>query len=93
MLEDTVVRETVNPTDCALTIQKQTSLPHVLDRGRYAIKAAHTVQMILAAVAVKSREFGTFSVIVPPMRRAIIWTASPTDFSSGVLVVENPLQY
>ena len=48
------------------------------------------VQRMLAAVAVSRREFGTFSVIVPPMRKAIIWTASPTDLSSVVFVVEKP---
>lgn len=34
MLDETVVRETVKPTDWALTSQKQTSLPHVFERGR-----------------------------------------------------------
>ncbi len=80
----------MNPTDWALTSQKHTSLPHVLDRGRYAIRAAQTVQRMFAAVAVNSREFGTFNVIVPPMIKATICTASPTDLSSVVLVVENP---
>jgi hypothetical protein len=28
--------------------------------------------------------------MMPPIRSAIIWTASPTDFSSVVLVVEKP---
>ena len=34
MLDETVVSETVKPTDWALTSQKQTSLPHVFERGR-----------------------------------------------------------
>jgi hypothetical protein len=34
MLDEMVVRETVNPTDWALTSQKQTSLPQVFDLGR-----------------------------------------------------------
>lgn len=34
MLDEMVVRDTVKPTDWALTSQKHTSLPQVLDRGR-----------------------------------------------------------
>jgi hypothetical protein len=36
---------------------------------------------MFATVAVASLELGTFNVIVPPMIRAMIWTASPTDLS------------
>jgi hypothetical protein len=32
-------------------------------------------------------------VIAPPIMRAMIWTASPTDLSSVVRVVENPLTH
>lgn len=46
--------------------------------------------MIFATVAVMSRELGTLRVIMPPIKRATIWIASPTDFSSVVLVVEKP---
>jgi hypothetical protein len=56
-----VVRETVKPTDCAFTSQKQTSLPQVLDWGRKAISAAATVQRMLATEAV--------------IRRAMNWLA------------------
>ena len=59
MFDEMVVKETVKPTDWALTSQKQTSLPHVLLRGRYAIKAAETVHRTFAAVAVSSRARGT----------------------------------
>ena len=55
MLEDIVVRETVNPTDCELTSQKQTSRPQVLDLGRYPMRAAAMVHRRFAAVAVRSR--------------------------------------
>lgn len=34
ILDETVVSETVKPTDWALTSQKQTSLPQVFERGR-----------------------------------------------------------
>lgn len=50
-----MVRATVNPTDCEFTSQKQTSLPHVLDRGRKAMQAADMVQSMFATVAVSSR--------------------------------------
>lgn len=50
-----VVRETVKPTDCALTSQKETSRPHVFDSGRYAMQAAETVHRRLATVAVIKR--------------------------------------
>ena len=91
MFEDIVTSEIVNPTDCALTSQKQASLCHFCSRGRYAIQAAATVHRILAAVEVSNLLLGTFNVIVPPMTRATITTASPTDLSSVVLVVENPI--
>lgn len=81
MLEEMVVSDTVKPTDCALTSQKQTNLPQVFDLGRYATMAADIVHSKLAAVAVAKRLFGTFRVIVPPMSNATIWTASPTDLS------------
>lgn len=55
MFDEMVVSETVKPTDCELTSQKQTSLPHVFERGRYAMHAAATVQRILATVAVRRR--------------------------------------
>lgn len=35
-------------------------------------------------------QFRTFKVIAPPIMRATTCTASPTDLSSVVLVVENP---
>lgn len=50
-----VVRETVKPTDCALTSQNATSRPHVFDSGRYAMQAADTVHRRLATVAVIKR--------------------------------------
>lgn len=81
MFDETVTSEMVNPTDCVLTSQNETSRPQVFARGRYAVHAAATVQMIFAAVAVSRREFGTLRVMDPPMMRAIIWIASPTDFS------------
>lgn len=90
IFEDIVTKDTVKPTLWALTSQKLTSLPHVLLRGRKERHAAETVQSRFAAVAVISREFGTFNVIAPPMNNATTWTASPTDLSSVVLVVENP---
>lgn len=62
MLDEIVVRETVNPTDCALTSQKHTSLPQVLERGRYAIKAAAMVQRMFATVAVMRRAAGSSAV-------------------------------
>lgn len=55
MFEEIVVKETVNPTDWELTSQKHASLPHVFDRGRYAINAADSVHRRFAAVAVRSR--------------------------------------
>jgi hypothetical protein len=55
MLDEMVVSDTVKPTDCAFTSQKQTSRPQVFDRGRYAIQAAATVQRMLATVAVMRR--------------------------------------
>lgn len=55
ILLEIVTRETVNPTDCALTSQKHTSRPQVFERGRYAINAAAMVQRMFAAVAVASR--------------------------------------
>jgi hypothetical protein len=91
MFEDIVTSEIVNPTDWALTSQKQASLSHFCSRGKYAIHAAATVHMMLAAVAVSNLLLGIFSVIAPPMTSAMIWTASPTDLSSVVLVVENPI--
>lgn len=45
---------------------------------------AATVHKILAAVAVNKREFGTLSVIMPPIIEATIRTASTTDLSSVV---------
>lgn len=86
-----VTNDTANPTDCELTSQKLTNLPHVFDRGRYARHAAETVQRVFATVAVISLDLGTFSVMVPPISSAMIWTASPTDLSSVVLVVEKPI--
>lgn len=90
MLDEMVVKATVKPTDCALTSQKHTSLPQVFDLGRKAINAAEIVQRRLAAVAVSKREFRTLRMMVPPIRRATIWIASPTDLSSVVLVVVKP---
>jgi hypothetical protein len=58
-----VVRDTVNPTDCALTSQKHTSRPQVFDRGRYAMQAAATVQRMLATVAVIRRASNIVSYI------------------------------
>lgn len=58
ILLEIVTRETVNPTDCALTSQKHTSRPQVFDRGRYAINAAATVHRTFATVAVASRAKG-----------------------------------
>lgn len=55
MFDEIVVRETVKPTDCALTSQNETSLPHVFDSGRYAMQAADTVHRRLATVAVIKR--------------------------------------
>lgn len=55
MFDEMVVRETVKPTDCALTSQKETSRPHVFDSGRYAMQAAETVHRRLATVAVIKR--------------------------------------
>jgi hypothetical protein len=93
MFDETVTSEIVNPTDCVLTSQNETSRPQVLERGRYAVHAAATVHMIFAAVAVSRREFGTLRVIAPPIMRAMIWIASPTDLSWVVLVVLNPYTY
>lgn len=91
MFDDMVTNETVKPTDCEFTSQKQTSLDHFSSRGKYAIQAAATVQRILAAVEVSNLEFGTFKVMVPPMINETTTTASPTDFNSVVFVVENPI--
>lgn len=55
IFDEIVVRDTVNPTDCALTSQNATSRPHVFDAGRYAMQAADTVQRRLATVAVIKR--------------------------------------
>lgn len=55
IFDEIVVRETVKPTDCALTSQNATSRPHVFDSGRYAIQAADTVHRRLATVAVIKR--------------------------------------
>ena len=93
MFEEIVTSDIVNPTLCALTSQKLTSLPHTWLRGRYAMHAAATVHKRLAAVAVMSRELGTLSVTAPPMKSATTCTASPTDLSSVVRVVEKPCQY
>lgn len=81
MFDDTVTREMVKPTDCALTNQKLARRPQVLDLGRYAMQAEATVQSTLATVAVASLELGTLRVMMPPMIRAMICTASPTDLS------------
>ena len=91
ILELSVTNDTANPTDCELMSQKPTNLPQVFDLGRYARQAAETVQRIFATVAVRSLELGIFNVIIPPMSNATIWVASPTDFSSVVLVVEKPM--
>lgn len=91
ILELIVTNDTANPTDCELMSQKPTNLPQVFDLGRYARQAAETVQRIFATVAVRSLELGIFNVIIPPMSNATIWVASPTDFSSVVLVVEKPM--
>ena len=91
ILELIVTNDTANPTDCELMSQKLTNLPQVFDLGRYARQAAETVQRIFATVAVRSLELGIFNVIIPPMSNATIWVASPTDFSSVVLVVEKPM--
>ena len=61
ILDEMVVKDTVNPTDCVLTNQKQTSLPQVLSRGRYAMQAAEIVQIILATVAVIRRAIDVVS--------------------------------
>lgn len=90
-MELIVTNDTANPTDCELMSQKLTNLPQVFDLGRYARQAAETVQRIFATVAVRSLELGIFNVIIPPMSNATIWVASPTDFSSVVLVVEKPM--
>lgn len=63
-----VVRETVKPTDCALTSQKETSRPHVFDSGRYAIQAAETVHRRLATVAVIKRAIVTHISEIPVKR-------------------------
>lgn len=91
ILELSVTKLTVKPTLCEFTNQKLTRRPHVFDRGRYARQAAETVQRIFAAVAVSNRELGTLSVMIPPIRSEMTCTASPTDFNSVVLVVENPI--
>ncbi len=44
MFEEMVVRETVKPTDCALTSQKHTNLPQVVGPRRYAMHAAAIVR-------------------------------------------------
>jgi hypothetical protein len=71
-----VVKDTVNPTDCAFTSQKHTNRPQVLLRGRYAIQAAETVHSMLAAVAVKRRAVSVVSktgVYVRGSERLTIW--------------------
>lgn len=55
IFDEIVVRETVKPTDCALTSQNETSRPHVFDAGRYAMQAADTVHKRFATVAVVKR--------------------------------------
>ena len=62
MLDDTVVSDTVKPTDWAFTSQKHTSRPQVLERGRYAINAAARVQRTFAQVAVRRRAVGLLVV-------------------------------
>lgn len=64
MLDEMVVSDTVKPTDCELTSQNETSRPHVLERGRYAMQAAATVQRMLAVVAVSRRAAGVEGVLV-----------------------------
>lgn len=51
--------------------------------------AEATVQRMFANVAVANLELGTFNVMVPPMSRAMIWTASPTDLSCESSVVSS----
>lgn len=58
MLDEIVVSATVNPTDCELTSQKLTSLPHVFSRGRKAMQPAEIVHSMFAAVAVSNRAGG-----------------------------------
>jgi hypothetical protein len=72
ILDDMVTSDTVNPTDWVFTSQKETSRPHLFALGRYARHPAETVQRMLAAVAVASRELGTFNVMAPPMKSATI---------------------
>ena len=48
------------------------------------------VQIVFAAVEVRSLEFGTLRVMAPPIIRATTCTASPTLFISVVIVVLNP---
>lgn len=64
MLDETVVSDTVKPTDWALTSQKHTRRPQVLERGRYAIKAAAMVQSMFATVAVIRRAAGLLVVLL-----------------------------
>lgn len=47
--------------------------------------------IVFATVATARRELGTLSVIVPAMNKATTCTASPTDLSSVVFVVEKPM--
>lgn len=55
------------------------------------MQADDTIHIVFATVATANRELGTFRVIVPAINNAITWTASPTDFSSVVFVVEKPM--
>jgi hypothetical protein len=81
ILDETVTKDTVNPTDCELVNQKHANLDYFCDAGRYAMHAAETVHKILAAVATSNPELGTFNVIIPLMSRATIRTPSPTDWN------------
>jgi hypothetical protein len=50
------------------------------------MEAEAAVQSKFATVAVASRDLGIVSVIAPPMIKAMICTASPTDLSYKRLV-------
>jgi hypothetical protein len=39
----------------------------------------------------RDEQFGTFKITIPPIRREIICTASPTDLSLVVIVVSKPM--
>lgn len=75
MLEETVVREMVKPTDWAFTSQNDASLPQVFDRGRKPSVAADMVQRRFAAVAVSNRAVGqvNFKIV---LRVRYAWTYS-----------------